>query len=322
WGVPLQEVARSIEAGAPPLARERPDLPRRVLAAVDNALDPDPAARPRASSLASDLRRAVGAAVPREVERRRRAEVVAPTDLVARVVPALLAAVTAGLGATFLPFWPPILVAAIVAAAAASAALRPRLGLAIALAAPVLPFGNEARSLAVVYGLFALGWLALSWRDARWGLLFVVGPLLAPLGALALVPLAVQPARGAARRAAQGATAVLAAVLVTGISSGKLPLNGKPLESLGISPLDPPKSVVSAVWEALAAHPIVPLGALVVAIAAAALTSAQAHSRYGVAVVGGVLTIGTIAARAGVAACLFVALVWALAAVRAARSGR
>ena len=322
WGVPLQEVARSIEAGAPPLARERPDLPRRVLAAVDTALDPDPATRPRASALASDLRRAVGAAAPRDTERRKRAAVAAPADLVARLVPAALAAATAALGATLLPFWPSLLVAAIIAAAAVSAAFRPRLGLAIALAAPVFPLGNEAKSLAVVYGLFALGWLALTWRDARFGLLFVAGPLLAPLGALALLPLAVQPACGAARRAAHGATAVLAAVLVTGISAGVVPVSGAPVGGLGISPLDTSKDVIAAVWRALALHPIVPLGALVVAIAAAALPSARAHSRYGVAAVGGLLAIGTIAARAGVTACLLVAFVWALAAVRAARSGR
>ncbi len=322
WGVPLQEVARSIEAGAPSLARERPDLPRRVLTAVDHALDPDPATRPRASSLASDLRRSVGSAVPLETERRKRAEISAPTDLVARLVPAALAAVTAGLGATLLPFWPSFLVAALVVAAAVSAALRPRLGLAIALSAPVFPLGNEARSLAVVYCVFALGWLALTWRDARMGLLFAAGPLLAPLGALALVPLAVQPACGTVRRAVQGATAVLAAVLVTGVSSGALPVSGAPVEPIDISPLDTSTRVAAGVWQTLALHPAVLVGSLVIAIAAASLPYARAGSRYGIGVVGGVLVVGTIAAGAGVAACLLVAFVWGLAAVRAARTGR
>jgi hypothetical protein len=322
WGVPLQEVARSIEAGAPPLARERPDLPRRVLAAVDTALDPSPETRPRASALASDLRRSVGGATPRETERRRRSEVAASADLVTRLVPAGLAAVTAGLGATLLPFWPSLLVGAIVAGAAVSAAFRPRLGLAVALAAPVFPLGNEARSLAVVYGVFALGWLALTWRDARMGLLFAVGPLLAPLGALALVPLAVQPARGAVRRAVQGAIAVLAAVLVTGVATGALPLSGASTQTLGISPLDTTREVVAAVWQALALHPVVLVGSLVIGIAAAALPYARAGSRYGIAAVGAVLTVGTIAAGAGVLACLLTACVWALAGVRAARNGR
>jgi len=323
WGVPLQEVARSIEAGAPPLADERPDLPRRLLAAVDLALDADPATRPRASSLAVDLRRALGTTpVPRETERRKASEVSAPTELLTRLAPAVLAAVTAGLGATLLPFWPPILVAAIVIAAALAAAVRPRLGLAVALAAPVLPFGNEARSAAIVYGAIALCWLVLSWRDARSGLLFVTGPLLAPLGALALVPLAVQPARGIVRRTAQGVVAVLAAVLVTGISSGTLPVTGTPVGPVGISPLDPPREVVLAVWQTLALHPVVLVGSLLIGLAAAALPYARARSPYGVGIVGAALVVGTITAGAGVLACLLVAVGWALAAVLAARSGR
>src|SRR5439155_6477303 len=46
WGVPLPQVATTIEAGAPPLQPERPDLARRVLAAVESALTIDPARRP------------------------------------------------------------------------------------------------------------------------------------------------------------------------------------------------------------------------------------------------------------------------------------
>ena len=59
WGVPIQEVARSIQAGAPPLATERSGLPRRLVAAVDAALAIDPAARPNASDLAAELRNAL-----------------------------------------------------------------------------------------------------------------------------------------------------------------------------------------------------------------------------------------------------------------------
>ena len=154
------------------------------------------------------------------------------------------------------------------------------------------------------------------------GLLFAAGPLLAPLGALALVPLAVQPARGAVRRAVQGATAVLAAVLVTGVSSGALPVSGAPVEPIDISPLDTSTRIVAAVWRTLALHPAVLVGSLVIAIAAASLPYARAGSRYGIGIVGGVLAVGTIAAGAGVAACLLVAFVWGLAAVRAARTGR
>ena len=58
WGVPLPEVAGAITAGAPPLAERRPDLPRRLLAAVDSALALDPASRPSAARLATELREA------------------------------------------------------------------------------------------------------------------------------------------------------------------------------------------------------------------------------------------------------------------------
>ena len=88
----------------------------------------------------------------------------------------------------------------------ASSTLRaPRLGLALALAAPLFPLGNVAQAAAVVYGVLALAWLAVTWRDPRAGLAFWAGPLLAPLGLLALLPLAVQPARGCvAPRAPRG----------------------------------------------------------------------------------------------------------------------
>jgi len=66
---------------------------------------------------------------------------------------------------------------------------------ALALAVPLFPLGNLALALALLWGALALGWLALTWRDPRAALALVAGPLLAPLGLLALVPLAVRPAR-------------------------------------------------------------------------------------------------------------------------------
>ena len=324
WGVPLQEVAQSIEAGAPPLSTERPDLPRRLLAAVDDALARDPADRPRASALAADLRRAVGTApshAPSEAADGRLVRVWARATVVECALPAALAGVTAALGATFLPFWPPVLVLAIVVAATTTAAFRPRVGLAVALAAPVFPFGNEAKSLAILYGAFALTWLALWWRDARHGLLFVTGPLLAPLGALALLPLALQPVHGTARRAAQGVVAVLAAVLVAGVTTHRLPVSGAPIASVGIAPLDTTAEAARAVWSSLLLHPVVLVGALVVGGTSALLPHTRSW-RLGVAAVGAALTVGTIALGGGVTACLLVAFAWAVAGVRAARSGR
>src|SRR5439155_18645028 len=101
WASSLLETARSIEAGAPPLASVRPDLPRRLTAAVDRALAHDAAGRPSAARLAQALRlafdeRELRAAVPRISLRR-------PPG--ARL-PAAGAALATGLGATALPFYP------------------------------------------------------------------------------------------------------------------------------------------------------------------------------------------------------------------------
>ena len=226
WGVPLQEVARAIEAGAPALVTERPDLPRRLVAAVDGALARSPGARPRASALASDLRSAHRQAPARKprTRARRPAQAKAPQARfpLERVAPIALAVAAAAVGATVLPFWPGVLVAALALGAGLAAFVDPRLGLAVALATPVFPIGNASQSAALLYGAFAIAWLVFSWRDARSGLLFVSGPVLAGVGLLALVPLVVQPARGAVRRAVQAVAAVLVAALAAGLSDEAL----------------------------------------------------------------------------------------------------
>ena len=332
WGVPLQEVARAIEAGAPPLASERRDLPRRLLASVDGALALDPDARPRASAFAAELRTALRKAPPakaraRKTSAKRPRVVAAPTPalplaIARRALPIALATTTALLGATLLPFWPPALVAAIVVGAGLAAWIDPRIGLAVALAAPLFPLGNLSESAAVLYGAVALALLAFSWRDARSGLLFLSGPLLAPLGLLALVPLVVQPARGIVRRGVQAALAVLAAVLVAGISGDELPLAGHVAGSLGIAPLDSSSEIGRALLQSLAAEPAILIAALVAAGAAVGLPFARRRSRYGVLAVGTALLVCTVAAGTGIVAVLLVALVWAFAGAVAAGTDR
>lgn len=326
WGVPLQEVARAIQAGAPPLARERRNLPRRLIAAVDGALAPDPAARPRASALAADLRTALRTTPEREARAPREVETLAADvparALATRVAPIGLAVVAAALGATLLPFWPPVLVAAIAVGAGLAAWADPRIGLAVALAAPIFPLGNYAESAALLYGAFALGWLILSWRDARWGLLFVSGPLLAGVGLLALVPLIVQPARGVVRRAAQAGIAVLAALLVAGVAGEELPLVNRPAASLGITPLASTAEVAHSVWGSLALNPMALAGAALAALAAGVLRWARGRSRYGVAIVGFVLVAASMAVGAGAACTAVAALVWAGAGAVAAWARR
>ena len=317
WGVPLQEVARAIEAGAPPLLAERRDLPRRLMAAVDGALAPNPERRPRASALASDLRNAIRKDAPRQARSRPQttaAPVTRPEELGRRFAPVGLAAVSAALGATLLPFWPPALVVAITLVAALAAWRMPRVGLAVALAAPLFPLGNAAEGAAILYGLLALGWIAVSWQDARWGLLFVTGPLLAPLGLLALVPLVVQPVRGIVRRAAQAVVAVLAAAVVAGVAGDDLPLPGALAKGFAISPQDSVREIAAGLWQTALLDPVLLGGAVALGLAAAALPWIRRQSGYGVLAVGIALTAGSVVVGAGFAGTLLVALGWAIAA--------
>jgi hypothetical protein len=318
WGMPLQEVARAIQAGAPPIETERRGLPRRLATAVNAALSPDPAARPSASDLAAALRgsqRNGSAHAERAARVEKPAEDVAPVLVHARrIVPAGLAVIGAVLGASLLPFWPPELVAAIAVAAGAATLFRPRLGLAIVLAAPVFPFGNVAEGAAILYGAFALAWLLLAWRDARWGLLVVTGPLLAGVGLLALAPLAMQPAQGVLRRGLYGAASVLAAALTMGIAGEELPATEATVGSLGVTPLDSPTEVALALWGVLAPHPAVLAAAAVVGVASAILSPARRMSEYGFALVGLAMLVGSMAAGASIASSLCFVVVWGTAA--------
>jgi hypothetical protein len=175
-----------------------------------------------------------------------RAVAAPPVPIEARVVPAGLAAVVALLGASVLPFWPPGLVAAIAVAAGLATLAAPRLGLLIALAAPILPLGNVAQAAAVVYTALAVVWLAIVWRDARAGLAFFAGPILAPLGLIGLLPLAVQPVRGAWRRALHAFVGVLAAAALAGLSGRALPLTGTMVDDLGVAGAESPRAVTDA----------------------------------------------------------------------------
>ena len=75
--------------------------------------------------------------------------------LVERAAPATLAGVGALAGAAALPFFPTGWAPALAGAAALAALRSPRAGLALALAAPILPLGNHALGLALLYAAFA-----------------------------------------------------------------------------------------------------------------------------------------------------------------------
>jgi len=296
WGVPLPEVASTIAAGAPPLSSRRSDLPRRLLAAVDASLSVDPARRPTASQLAAELREAfVVVRQPRarkhQASRRRTPAprprpAAPPVPPIHRVAPAALAALATAVGGSLLPFWPaPVLF--LLALAAGLATLRaPRLGLALTLAVPVFPLGNVAQAAAVVYGVLALAWLAATWRDARAGLLFALGPVLAIPGLLPLLPLAVHPARGAWRRALQAGMGVLAAATVAGLAGRPLPPAGATVSDLGLDETERPTDVLQALGSVLRANPEIATTALALAIVAAVLPRAASRGPWGIAGLG------------------------------------
>jgi hypothetical protein len=172
-----------------------------------------------------------------------------------------------------MPFFP-IGWAPTLAAVTAFVAYRaPRTGLALALAAPVLPLGNHSLGLALLYGALAVGWFALSWRDARWGLAFVAGPALAAIGLLALVPLAVAGARGSVRKGAHALTAVATAAVIAGLRGAELPFAQGPAPSLDLAGAE------SAVSAAAALAAAVPAGLALEALALATVAVALAHAR-------------------------------------------
>ena len=314
WGMPIQEVAQAIQAGAPPLAYERRGLPRRLVNAVDAALAIDPGRRPSASDLAAELRNAARAPEHRSPRKARASEpeesVVPARRHARRVLPVVLGVVTAALGATFLPFWPAELVALLVLATGLACWLDPRLGLALALAVPIFPLGNVGVAVAGLYGILAASWLVLNWRDARHGLWFMSGPLLATVGLLPLVPLALIPVRNTVRRAAHGVVAVLSTVVLAGVAGEQLPIAGSAASALDVGPLDSVGSVGTSVWGWLVHEPTVLTAAILVGVAAGLLPWARRRSRVGAPVVGLVVTAAAVLAGAGVASTMVVMLAW------------
>jgi hypothetical protein len=299
WQASPLETGRQIKAGAPSIAEARPDLPRRLISAVDRALAIEPERRPSAATLADVLR-----GVPQKRSRRPRVRLKTPFDprLALRVGAAAPAALFAGWAASALPFYPhrwPLLLAAL---AAALTALRPRIGLGFALAVPVFPLGNVSLGLALVYAAFAVMWLALAWRAPRTGLVVVLGPLVAPAGALGLLPLLLQRVPGAPRRLVYGFAAVLAAGLTAGLREATLPFGEGPALGLGIDGEQHPRVVADALWSALSAQPGLYREALVVGIAALALPFALRRGEVAIAAFGAAFAAATLLAAPGAVA--------------------
>jgi hypothetical protein len=309
WQSSLIETARAIEGGAPSLAALRPDLPKGLIQLVDRALSLDPARRPTAADLGRALR---GSAQPR---RKTKGTGFALPAEAARVGAAALAGLVAWCAATGLPFYPHGWAPVLALGAAAATGFRPRLGLAVTLAVPVLPLGNVSLGLALLYSGLALLWLALSWREPLTGLLFAVGAALAPLAALGLVPLATMGLRAAPRRAAQAAVAVLVAAIVAGVRGVALPFTGEaPPLGVGVAGATDPFDVAGSLARAATAHPGLLLEALVLAAVAVALPYVRGRGLWAAALLGGAMLALTLLLVPSAAPVPLVAAAWVTAA--------
>jgi Protein kinase domain len=315
WRGSMLETARAIEAGARPLGEFRPDLPKRLLRLVDSALSTNPARRPTARDLADALRGATTTAVARPGFR-------LPTRFdPGHAVTAVLAALLAGWTASALPFYPhswPLLLALL---AFSATLLRERVGIALALAVPVLPLGNISLGLALLYSALAAGWLLVTWREPRAALLFVVGPLLAPIAALGLLPLVAARTRTGALRALGVAIGVLTAALAAGIRHAALPLIGgqAPL-GLGVAGARDPFDVAGSLVRAAGAHPALLIETCALALVALALPHARARGRWAAAGLGAGMIVLTVAAVPSASALPLLLAAWGIAAVTALRA--
>jgi eukaryotic-like serine/threonine-protein kinase len=317
WNGSLLDTARRIETGAAPLAQARPDLPKPLTALVDRMLALNPTARPPAARLAHELRDAFAERLRRRTTRTTLPPVKAPLALAAPTAAGLFA----GWTTAALPFFPALFAPLLGLLAFALTLVRPRAGFVLALAAPVLPLGNISSGLALLYAALACAWLALSWRAPREGLFLALGPLLAPLSALGLLPLAALAVGSRARRALQVAAAVLLAAIVAGLRHVPLPFTGTaPPRGLGITGSEDPFAVAVALWRALLAHPGLALEALVLAAVAVALPYARERGAWGIAGLGAALIAATLLPAPSVAAAPLVAAAWATCTVLALRA--
>jgi protein kinase-like protein len=317
WNGSLLETAKRIEGGAAPLAQARPDLPKDLCTLVAQMLALDPAARPPAGRLAHEVREAFA----ERLRRRKSRPPAVPLRVPLRLAGPAAAGLFAGWTSAAVPFFPGSFAPIFGLLAFALAAARPRLGLAFALAVPVFPLGNISSGLALVYAAVACAWLALSWRSPRESLFLTLGPLLAPVFALGLLPLAAQGVRSLPRRALQVVAAVLLAAIVAGVRHAPLPFTGAaPPKGLGIAGSEDPFAVAAVLWHALADRPALLLEGLALAAAAVALPLARQRGLWAIAGLGAGLIAVTLLPAPAVAATPLVVAAWATCTVLALKA--
>jgi hypothetical protein len=149
------------------------------------------------------------------------------------------------------------------------------------------------------------------WHESERGLLFVLGPLLAPIAALGLLPLAGLAVRAPLRRGLQVAGAVLAAGLVAGIRGTPLPFDASRAPDLRVAASGDPFTVLGALWGALLDRPALAVETLVLAAVAVLLPYARARGPWAIAALGAAFLAAALLAVPAVAAAPLVVAVWA-----------
>jgi hypothetical protein len=168
--------------------------------------------------------------------------------------------------------------------------VAPRAALALALAAPVFPLGNVSTGLAVVYVVAAVAWFVLFVPAPRAGVVLIAGPVLAAVGALGLLPLALLGVRGAVRRFVLATAAVLTAGLAAGLHHARLPLSGGTLPgSLRLDATSSPLAAARVLWAAASTNPDFLFKAVAIGAVAAAFPLLRARGNAGAALSGAAL---------------------------------
>jgi hypothetical protein len=278
----------------------RPELPKRLLRIVDRALAQDPRKRPSARELADELRSLTRTEQKQTVLHAPVA--LAVPSLPGRAVTAVLAAALAGWTSAALPFFPTGWPLALAAAVLAAVLVRERLGIVLALYVPFFPIGNATAGGALLYALLATALVAVTWREPRSALLFVLGPLLAPVSLVALLPLATVRVASGARRALVTALGVLTAAVIAGIDHGTLPLvGGTAPHKLHLHGVTGIVGAAGPLLHAAAAHPALLIETALLAAVALALPHVAARGIRWSAALGAAMLTATVVALPGAA---------------------
>jgi hypothetical protein len=152
--------------------------------------------------------------------------------------------------------------------------------------------------------------LVVSWPRPREGLVFALGPLLAPISALGLLPLAALGLRSPVRRGVQVAAGVLVAGLVAGIRGAPLPFDGAEPPGLARAAGADPLGITVAIWDVLLSRPALAVLTLVLATVAVLLPPARARGPWAIAILGAGFLAAALLTVPGVAAIPLVVAVW------------